>query len=189
MFAYREIERPGVSFVTVDNYPAAYEMTETFIKKGHTKIACCGDTANEVPILRNMKGKLKGYKDCLRDYKISLPDKYICKTLKEEEYIPWMRELLETEKDLTAFFGLRDKVAFDFIKIANEYGKRVPEDIAVAGMDGSAEAVYAGLTSVTIPFDEIGTECVKTIFELIDNPNAVCIRKYLKYDIAIRKTI
>lgn len=187
VFAYREIDRPGVSYVTSDNYQAAYEMTEMLIKNGHKRIAVC----TTAPQKRNIPEKLQGFRDCMEANKLQIPSFLVYESSgKEGALAAWINKLLDNKDSFTAFFALTDAVAFKFMEEAQKRGFKIPEDFAVVGMDGTAEAFYSKpkLTSVAIPFEEIGRKSAEAIFELIDNPDTVCIRKYLKYEISYRES-
>ena len=185
--AYREIEKSGVSFVTCDNYHAAYEMTQMLIDEGHTKIAVCGGDV----MTRNMPEKLQAFKDCMAANKLRINSNLINLTNAVPEARQFINKLLDSSEEFTAFFGLRDQLSLAFIDEVTKRGYKVPGDFSVVGMDGTGEALVSKpkLTSVAIPFAEIGKEAAETIFELIDNPGKVCIRKYLKYDIVRRESL
>lgn len=186
VFAYREIDTPGVSYVTCDNYRAAYEMTEMLIKKGHKRIAVC----TSAPKKRNIPEKLQGFKDCMAAHNLQVPSYLVYEGSGADDFKAWINDILDNKDYFTAFFGLTDAVAFRFMEEAQQRGFKIPEDFAVVGMDGTAEAFYSRpkLTSVAIPFNEIGRKSAEAIFELIDNPDTVCIRKYLKYEISCRQS-
>ncbi|MBR5505746.1 MAG: LacI family DNA-binding transcriptional regulator [Clostridia bacterium] len=184
--AYRNIDRSGVSYVTCDNYLAAYEMTEMLIKGGHKRIAVWSGSA----VKKNMTQKLQGFKDCMVAYKLQIPSYLIYNSDDIEDGYVWMQRLLDEKIDFTAFFGLTDAIAIRFVDYAQQRGYKIPQDFAVVAMDGTAAAVYSKpkLTSVTIPFSEVGKKAGETILELIDNPDTICIRKYLKYGIVKRES-
>ena len=102
----------------------------------------------------------------------------------------WMQRLLDDKIDFTAFFGLTDQAAITFMDYVQERGYKIPDDFAVVGMDGVATGFYTKpkLTTAAIPFREIGKKSAETIFELIDNPDTVSIRRYLKYEIEARES-
>ncbi len=186
VMAYREVDIPGVSYVTCDNYHAAYEMTEMLIKKGHKRIAVCGGDAEK----RNMPEKLQGFMDCMAAHGLQVPSYLVHKKTESEKSRAWMQELFDTKANFTAFFGLTDAIAIRFMECAQENGYKVPDDFAVVGMDGTMEATYSSpkLTSVEIPFNNIGKRSAEALFKLIDNPDTVCIREYLKYEINFRES-
>ena len=68
-----------------------------------------------------------------------------------------------------AFFGICDSYAMQFINEAHRLGLKVPEDIAVVGMDDLDIAQYfkPSLTTVRTPFRKIGTLAVDQILLLI----------------------
>ncbi|MBE7051830.1 MAG: LacI family transcriptional regulator [Ruminococcaceae bacterium] len=186
VFAYRAIDRPGISYVTCDNYLAAYEMTEMLIKDGHRNIAVCGASSEN----RNMEEKYRGFVDCMKAHNITIRSSLVLKENQPEIVEEWIRKLFETKEEFSAFFALRDRLALDFHQIAREYGYRVPEDFSTVGMDGSIEVVYSSpkLSGVAIPFEHIGKKAAETIFRLIDNPDTASIREVLKYEMVLRES-
>lgn len=63
-----------------------------------------------------------------------------------------MAEALATWPDLTAVFAINDSMAIGAIRIANQHGRRVPEDLAVVGFDDIrwAELCAPPLTTVHV---------------------------------------
>jgi len=186
VFAYREIEQSDISYVTCNNYRAAYEMTEMLIKKGHKRIAVC----NNAPNKRNMSEKLRGFKDCMAAHNLSVPSYLVCENSNMDAKLKWMQQLLDRKDDFTAFFGLTDYIALLFMDNARQRGFKIPDDFAVVGMDGTVAAAYSTprLTSVVIPFKEIGKITAETMLELLNDSEKACVRKYLKYEIACRQS-
>ena len=186
VFAYREIMKPGVNYVTCDNYQAAYEVTEMLIKRGHTKIAVCGGDGFK----RNMPEKLQGFKDCMKHYNLEVPERLVNPTNSNNVAKDWLNSLLDDKVEFTALFALRDGIAVVFCDVLKQRGFKIPGDYVVVGMDGSADAVFNSpkITGVTIPFIEMGKKAAEAIFELIDEPETVCVRKYLKYEITERES-
>ncbi|MBR3933814.1 MAG: LacI family DNA-binding transcriptional regulator [Clostridia bacterium] len=186
VMAYREIEKSGISYVTCDNYLAAYELTERLIKKGHKKIAVWGDSKQK----RNTIPKIRGFRDCMAAHNLQVPSYLVFEEGGTETGERWMQRLLDDKIDFTAFFGLTDQAAITFMDYVQERGYKIPDDFAVVGMDGVATGFYTKpkLTTAAIPFREIGKKSAETIFELIDNPDTVSIRRYLKYEIEARES-
>lgn len=184
--AYREIERSGISFVTCDNYLASYQMTQVLIDRGHTKIAVCGGSN----VSRNMPEKLQGFKDCMAANKLRINSNLMNTTNSKVEAEQFASSLLDSGEEFTAFFGLRDDLALAFMDVAVGRGYKIPDDFSVVGIDGTTESLFSKpkLTSVAIPFGDIGREAAQTVLELIDDPSKACIRKYLKYKIMLRES-
>ena len=81
-----------------------------------------------------------------------------------------MRELLERAPDVDAVFAANDVMAAAALDVLAAAGRRVPEDVAVAGFDDSpiASRTTPQLTTVRQPFDRISRETVRILLEVID---------------------
>lgn len=80
-----------------------------------------------------------------------------------------MRELLERVPDLDAVFAANDVMALGALDVLREAGRRVPEDVAVAGFDDIAQSVLTEptLTTVRQPFGRISEEMVRLLLGVI----------------------
>jgi AraC-like DNA-binding protein/signal transduction histidine kinase len=81
-----------------------------------------------------------------------------------------MRVLLDARglrpgRDFDAVVATSDFLAADALRVLSERGIRVPEDVAVVGVNDSPEARLADppLTSVSMPFAELGELAVETL--------------------------
>lgn len=76
-----------------------------------------------------------------------------------------MTELLARRPDLDAVFVASDLMALGAIDVLRRAGRRVPDDVAVAGFDDSPNAVSAvpPLTTMRQPFRRISAEMVRLL--------------------------
>nr|WP_281352366.1 substrate-binding domain-containing protein [Phytoactinopolyspora alkaliphila] len=81
-----------------------------------------------------------------------------------------MAELLDRAPDVDAVFAASDLMASGALATLRERGRRVPEDVAVAGFDdsGLAAALDPPLTTMHQPFDRISAEMVTVLLDIID---------------------
>ncbi|GAB3232042.1 LacI family DNA-binding transcriptional regulator [Glycomyces halotolerans] len=81
-----------------------------------------------------------------------------------------MRRLLEDVPDLDAVFVASDLMAAGALQALHAAGRRVPEDVAVAGFDDSAIATATRpmLTTVRQPLDKVAEETVRLLTALLD---------------------
>lgn len=81
-----------------------------------------------------------------------------------------MTELLARRPDLDAVFAANDRMAVGAMGVLKQQGRRVPDDIAVAGFDDSPAAldVDPQLTTMRQPFDRISREMVRLLIEEIE---------------------
>lgn len=88
-----------------------------------------------------------------------------------------MRELLNRAPDLDAVFAANDLMALGALEVLKEAGRRIPEDVAVAGFDDinqSSEATPP-LTTVRQPFERISEEMVRLLLSVIEGKRPAAI--------------
>lgn len=74
-----------------------------------------------------------------------------------------MRQLLAHHGDIDAVFAASDLMAAGALDILREFGRRVPDDVAVVGFDDTwlAAAADTPLTSIRQPLEEMGREAAR----------------------------
>lgn len=79
-------------------------------------------------------------------------------------------QAIALDPDVTAVFCANDEMAFGLIRALVEKGIRVPEDISVAGFDGTTLSKYSSppLTTVSQDFTEIAQNAVRILLDQID---------------------
>jgi DNA-binding LacI/PurR family transcriptional regulator len=77
--------------------------------------------------------------------------------------------LLERRPDVTAIFCHHDLIAVGALSALRTLGRRVPDDCSVVGCDGLDSAAYTSppLTTVRVPFYEIGAEAMRVLLRLV----------------------
>lgn len=153
--------------VTMKNIEAARAATEYLIGLGHTRIAVVG--AHEGEIIGSAGLRLRGYREALEAAGIEYDEDLIGYTT------PWFRfngatvmsELLARTRDFTAVFALNDLLAFGAMRVLQEAGISVPEDVSVMGFDNLDEAAYSipSLTSLEPGKSAIAETAVLTLVE------------------------
>ena len=81
-----------------------------------------------------------------------------------------MTELLEGGADFDAVFVANDLMAAGALEVLASAGRRVPQDVAVAGFDDSPVATQTDppLTTMRQPFERIAHEMVRVLLEMIE---------------------
>jgi LacI family transcriptional regulator len=141
--------------IIIDNYKAAYEVTQHLISQGCKRILhICGNTTNRV-----YSERLRGYKQALADNKIVFDDKLIIKNnLSEQAGSEVAEHILKMKKRPDGVFSANDACAVYCMKTLKQAGIRIPEDIAFAGFnnDPVSKVVEPNLTTVNYPGYEMG---------------------------------
>lgn len=82
------------------------------------------------------------------------------------------KELMEEKELPTAIIAGYDQFAIGAMKLFQENGIRIPEDMAILGFDNIVldEYLPVTLTSVTNPVEQMGATAVKLLLDAIKNP-------------------
>jgi len=101
-----------------------------------------------------------------------------------------MKELLlrEGKKSFTALFAATDELAIGAIRVLNDEGLRVPEDISVVGFDDIDIAKYMNprLTTISQPLSEMGEKTAAALHAQISGNNGSRDELILPYKLIIR---
>lgn len=170
--APENMNRKEYSSLSVDDEKESFKMVSRLIEQGHKKIAIlCADSDDQsIGRLR-----LMGYMRALSEHGIK-EDEQLIRRMKQgiESYsyqngYVMMRELLGERQDFTAVFAISDIMAMGACRAIVEEGKRVPEDISVAGFDGIEAGDYfiPTITTVRQPVEEIAGETTKLLFDIL----------------------
>ena len=81
-----------------------------------------------------------------------------------------MSEALRKGLDFTAVYAVSDAVAIGACRALVDAGKKIPEDVSVAGFDGIDNARYYNPTITTIrqPFEDMAKASINLLFKYID---------------------
>jgi DNA-binding LacI/PurR family transcriptional regulator len=185
IFVNRIIDNPDTSYVSVDVRAGAFEIVDYLIKKGHKLIAALGYPDK----LRIDRDKLNGYYDAFRKNGLEIPEKYVFKLSGEEPAEIAIDTILNMRERPTAFFGICDSYAMEFINKAHALGLKVPDDIAVAGMDNLDIAQYfkPSLTTVKTPFIKLGALAVDNLLQLITH-DLRSVKTIVRHHLFIRES-
>ncbi|AXB41129.1 substrate-binding domain-containing protein [Amycolatopsis albispora] len=116
--------------------------------------------------------RLRAYHDTLGRYKIRADRALVSPPVefRRDAGAAAMRVLLDARglepgRDFTGLVACSDFLAAEAIAVLTERGVRVPEDVAVIGFNDSPEARFCAppLTSVSMPFAELGRLAVETL--------------------------
>jgi LacI family transcriptional regulator len=155
-----------------DDTTGVIEAMEHLIGLGHRRIAhLCGP-----PSRRSGSNRLQGYKAALERHHIPYREGYVCPgdyTLSPADWHTSTCRLLELTPRPTAIMASDDSVAAMAIKAIQQAGLRVPEDIAVIGIDDQhfCTLLNPALTTVRLPVLEAGKQAIEMVLARISSPS------------------
>lgn len=177
----------NASSVTIDNVQAAYRAVELFVTNNHKHIGMLIDN-------HKVEGSVKryeGYKAALEDFQLPFKEDYVIYgDLVEEKASARVNEFLQNNPQVTALFCASDMMAIGAMKVAEELGLKVPEDLSIIGFGDIPIAKYVKPALSTIRQDyyamglEAGRQLVRMLKEKEPNNDI-----YIEYELMIRETV
>lgn len=161
-----QLPAPELDFVGIDNVAAAYSATRHLIQAGHRKIAHFS-RANTMPTTLQ---RIEGYCRALEDHGLAFEESWLKRCAPGADETRALDVLLAEEDRPTALFAINDMTALRLLHHLAKRRVRVPEAMAVVGIDDLpvAELAAVPLTTVHQPFEEIGAEAARLLLDRID---------------------
>lgn len=168
---------PGLSAdcVVADNHGGAYRAVEHLLALGHRRIVCI--SLPEQP--SSVAERVRGYQQALRDAGL-LPLATVALAIERraaDESVPSysaaelapIDHLLNVHEPPTALFCVNDFIALGVMQHVLARGRRIPDDIAIAGFDDIVIAPYmpTPLTTVAQTTYEIGARAAQLLLDRI----------------------
>jgi LacI family transcriptional regulator len=178
----------NVTQINVDDELGAKIAVNYLIDKGRQHIAHINGPTNSISANR----RLKGYKEALniKGYQQNLDANIIFNS--EPTYEGGrkaMLKLLKMANQIDAVYAFNDLVAVGALQICKEKKKKVPEDIAIIGVDGAfiGSVVYPQLTTLKIELTEVGRLIMQTLLRNMEKQN-VTSSIMLRPELVIRES-
>ncbi len=160
------------SNIAVDDRVESKKMTDYLLDLGHRRIAIITEGSEE-PSVGQLR--LAGYEDAFVQRGLDVnPDLiyYVKEEIEhysmENGYLTTKRILAENE-NVTAVYATADLLAVGACRAILEAGRRIPQDISVAGYDGISLGEYYNpkLTTIRQPAKEMAGETIRLMFDVI----------------------
>lgn len=161
---------PNCVSVSSNNVQGIRELVEYIIEQGHKKIAyICGQGYSYVT-----KERLATYYATLEEHGIEIRDDYV----KEAHYLEtglaskYTTELLNLSDPPTCIMYSDDTALIGGVNVINERGLRIPDDISIAGYDGThvSQLLRPAITTIKQNTKQIGMEAAKHLIANIERP-------------------
>ena len=156
--------------VMVDDNNDSYFMAEHLIRLGRRRIAYLygpDDVYNTVE-------RERGYREAMEKFHVYDPQLVIRTGMTFVDGAAAVDDLERRGIEFDAVFAFTDTLAIGAMNRLRELGRRIPEDVAVAGFSGTelSTIVYPKLTTVEPPLTEMGQRAAELVLEKVRNPEA-----------------
>ena len=152
--------------VAIDNVAAAYTATAHLLELGRSRIAAIGCRQTSQPVVQELRGgqrrgpaehlRFRGYAAALRDAGVAVERRLVVPTgsLDRLGGARAMERLLASKDPPDAVLGYNDLMALGAIRTLLGRGYRVPEDVAVVGIDDIEDGRFSTPSLTTIAPDK-----------------------------------
>lgn len=182
------------SSVRGKQYEGFYEATEYLVGKGYRRIAyCTGARA----VLLQQKGmdldtdRYLGYAECLGRNGVTANPAWLFTNVRVlEDGHRIARELMQMDPHPDAILAGSDEVAAGIIMEALSHGWRIPEDLAVVGVDDQklARVLPIPLTTIKQPVLLEGQAAAEELIRRLQSEETAPAQKELELKLVIRET-
>ncbi len=186
VFVDREIVRPNISSVLIDNKHGSYQLTKYLIKTGHRSISFIHGRHNYDNQMR-----YKGYLDALSEHNLKPYTAFECVGYYSQSnaYNAITACCNKGIRLPDAFFAANDEMAFGVIQALDLFGYKVPSNVSVVGFDDDmlSEFFFPPLTTVQSPRSAMGRVAAETLISMI-NGEIEGKRHFLSTKVVIRSS-
>ena len=158
----RPIGRSSVPYVDVANVAGARLAVRRLVDSGRRRIATIAGSQDRGGGIDRLAGYRVAIRDSRRRPLVRIGD------FTHDSGRAAMRRLLADDPRLDAVFVASDLMAYGALRTLREAGRRVPDDVAVIGFDGTEMARYAepALTTVRLPILDIGRTMARQVLRM-----------------------
>ena len=176
------------SFVTIDDYRAAYTAMEHIFSQGRSRIAFVNGPANYKYALE----RRRAYETFMAANSLPIAPGWIVQ-LPDINYdmgCAAIRQLLTSSAPPDAIFAVSDLLAAAAVRVAKSLGIRVPQDLVVVGFDNIDISTICDppLTTVSQPRMQLGYTAGEILCDQITAPQAQPQQIFLQTELIIRES-
>jgi len=160
---YHEVD--GIHRVAMDEYAAGRQAADFLASHGHRRVACVTGPKHHFISRR----RLDGFRDALGELGIDLPEeRVVAGDFEFSSGRAAAARILDQRMDVSAVWFQNDLMALGALGHLQASGVRIPEDVAVMGMDDIAqtEFSYPRLTTIHQPIREMAKAAVDMLLSI-----------------------
>ena len=170
--------------VMIDDNNDSYFMAEHLVRLGRRRIAYLygpDDVYNAVE-------RAHGYREAMEKFGVYDPQLVVKTGMTFVDGAAAVDDLVRRGVEFDAVYAFTDTLAIGAMNRLRELGRRIPEDVAVAGFSGTelSTIVYPKLTTVEPPLGEMGRRAAELVLEKVNNPAAENRRIVLRTEMKCR---
>ena len=176
----------GINKLTCDTYEPARLVMKHLVERGYRRIAALGG-ADRVSYVR----REDAWREVCTEHGLDCSDDLFIESTEEidsiEQAVKAIIAMPEGQRP-DAVFCFNDLRALVMLRLMREAGLEPGTDIAIAGFDGSPNALRQGITTAVIPFKQLGVQAASMMRSIIDGSAAQPMVGLLSGGLSVGKT-
>ncbi len=167
VFMDRTIDDLAIPTVMLDNLQASKLAIDRFVESGYSRIAIVTTS-----IIRNISPRverIQGYKNALAHHGLPVNSDYI-KTPDADQIDEALEQLFGLDTPPQAIVAGNDRVLIEVLKYIKKHDLKIPNDIAIIGIDDVSFASFftPPITTISQPAIEMANQAVKLLLNQIN---------------------
>lgn len=164
----RYIEHSKIPCVYTDNVKFSKEVVHHLVEQGHREIAYLSGYADAIDSYERLEGYLKA----LREHQISFQPEWIENgNFSERGGYEAMKRFWEKRVSFTAIYAANDEMALGVYQACAELGIKIPDQLAIVGVDDNRISRYITpkLSTVNQPKIKMGNVIVEKLINQLEH--------------------
>lgn len=180
-----------VDRITMANTAGARAATNHLLSTGRRRILALA--AHEGDIVASAELRLAGYREAIEAAGLAFDPQLVCyaDSWHRRGGAASMTRLLKSGVSFDGIFAFNDTLALGAMRVLQESGRRIPQDVAIVGFDDLDETRYSlpALSTVNPRRDEIATAAVDTLLRRLEGgPELEAIEIETGFSLEIRES-
>ncbi|TDL30895.1 LacI family DNA-binding transcriptional regulator [Jeotgalibacillus sp. S-D1] len=177
VFLDRTVEEVKVPVIQLDNQKASALAVGHFIEKGYERIGII-TTSLSLGVSPRIE-RINGFKKAMTEQNLPVKEEYI-KSLEVEDIQQGLMEMMALDEPPEALIASNDFILMELLKYIKAHSIKVPDDLAIIGIDDvSFASVYnPALTTIAQPTFDMGKRAAEIIIEKIQTKEDIPVNVY-----------
>jgi len=168
----------------LDNAAGAEAMVRHLLDRGCRHIVHVAGPQGNL----DARERADGFRDALQRLAPDMPVRIITGDFDEESGEAAAHEIVTSGMPCDAVFAANDMMAIGCLHALRALGRRVPEEIAVAGFDDVPLARYLSLTTVRVRIAEIGARAIDRLIDMLEGKGTGAGIDLIEPELIVRTT-
>lgn len=183
-------EQSALPYVSVDDFAAARNATETLIRRGKRRIALI----NGPDKFKYARQRYLGYADALRRAGLPVDPALVAHVTEMgfDSSLAVARQMLFASERPDAILATSDMYASAVVKTANSAGISIPEELSLIGFDNTyiSQMSHPSVTAVNMPRFQLGYMAGEVLSDRMANPDSDEVKQFLlATELVLRESI